>query len=567
LYYPSVDLGDLIRQQRSIGWIKQVSLGNGIGPAHRDLLGIRMFPHLRDICVIHMTGEQMFHLMAYPLGALAVGFQNLDQRTDLNVGADFFFGFAPGGFGQCFSRLQPSTRKTEVDAPVRGLLDLNKNTSFTPDHRTRRNADDIKELWGRRGHGKSVVFWQKEWHGRREQHEWRSMTDFAILRQASVPDNLRIARSRAAPNLGPRLLFFSGGSALNEISRKLKHYTHNSVHLITPFDSGGSSQVLREAFAMPAVGDLRSRLMALADETELGQPDIYRLFSHRLPKTARDEDLAREVASLFDGSHPLLKALSKPMRQLIVGYLRHFSEAAPDDLDYRNASIGNLILAGGYLDNDRGLEPVLFLMSKMVDVRGTVRPIADVNLQIGAELEDGRRVIGQRQMTGKESAPLGTRILRLFLSDGTGELPADSVRLPKRNQKLIAASDLICYPPGSLYSSVISNLLPAGVGRAIASRTVPKIYVPSLGDDPECHGMRLTDQVAALLDALRCDAGPVSTSALLTHVVCDVQTPAKDRDQVSRDHGIPCIGQPLVHALKPHRYDPEALCELLISLS
>ncbi len=55
----------------------------------------------------------------------------------------------------------------------------------------------------------------------------------------------------------------------------------------------------------------------------------------------------QEVASLFEGSHPLLKALSKPMRQLIVGNLRHFERAAPEDLDYRNASIGNLILAGG----------------------------------------------------------------------------------------------------------------------------------------------------------------------------------------------------------------------------
>lgn len=413
-----------------------------------------------------------------------------------------------------------------------------------------------------------MVFWQKEWHGRRELHERVTMSDISILRHASVPDNLRIARSLAAPNLGPRLLFFSGGSALNEISRKLKLYTHNSAHLITPFDSGGSSQVLREAFGMPAVGDLRSRLMALADETELGQPDIYRLFSHRLPKDVSDKELAREVASLFDGAHPLLKALSKPMRQLIVGYLRHFEDAAPKGLDYRNASIGNLILAGGYLDNDRVLEPVLFLMSKMVDVRGIVRPIADVNLQIGAELEDGRCVIGQRQMTGKESAPLGTRITRLFLSDGSSELPAETARLPKRNQKLIAASDLICYPPGSLYSSVISNLLPAGVGRAIAARNVPKVYIPSLGDDPECHGMRLTDQISALLTAMRRDVGDdIPTAALLSHVICDANTPTKECDRVVADHDVACHRLPLSRGDRPDRYDPEAVCSLLISLA
>ncbi|WP_176695409.1 GAK system CofD-like protein [Phaeobacter sp. B1627] len=394
------------------------------------------------------------------------------------------------------------------------------------------------------------------------------MSDIAIHRQATVPDTLRLARSLAAPNLGPRLLFFSGGSALNEISRRLKHYTHNSCHLITPFDSGGSSQVLREAFAMPAVGDLRSRLMALADETELGQPDIYRLFSHRLPKTGTDTELSQQVQSLFDGSHPLLKALSKPMRQLIVSYLRHFQAAAPADLEYRNASIGNLILAGGYLDNDRGLEPVLFLMSKMVDVRGTVRPIADVNLQIGADLKDGRRVIGQRGMTGKESAPLGTRITRLFLSDGTRELPAEAVRLPKRNQKLIQASDLICYPPGSLFSSVISNLLPAGVGRTIAARPVPKVYIPSLGTDPECHGMRLSDQIAALLEPLRRDLGSCGeTTDLLTHVICDMQVPAKELERAARDHPVTCHRLPLAKDGQPEHYDPNAVCSLLISLS
>lgn len=394
------------------------------------------------------------------------------------------------------------------------------------------------------------------------------MPEISIQRDASVPDRLRVARALSAPNLGPRLLFFSGGSALNGISRQLKRYTHNSAHLITPFDSGGSSQVLREAFNMPAVGDLRSRLMALADETELGQPDIYGLFSHRLPSDADTVGLAEEVASLFAGDHPLLRALTRPMRQLILGYLRHFQTAAPAELDYRGASIGNLILAGGYLSNGRALEPVLFLMSKMVDVRGTVRPIADVDLEIGVELSDGRRVFGQRAMTGKECAPLCTRVNRLFLSDGSVELPARSVRLPGRNRDLIQGSDLICYPPGSLFSSIIANLLPVGVGRAIAARQVPKVYVPSLGVDPECHDMRLSDQVAALLEPLRRDASKACpTSALISHVICDAQVPEAEREAVRRDHGIPCPALPLAKVEQPDLYDPIAVCEMLISLA
>ena len=70
-----------------------------------------------------------------------------------------------------------------------------------------------------------------------------------ISRSARLPDPLRIARCRRAPELGPRVLFFSGGTALRDTSRKLVGYTHNSIHLITPFDSGGSSAHLRRASA------------------------------------------------------------------------------------------------------------------------------------------------------------------------------------------------------------------------------------------------------------------------------------------------------------------------------
>ncbi len=253
------------------------------------------------------------------------------------------------------------------------------------------------------------------------------MTRVSIQRSARLPDDLRVARSLSAPHLGPRLLFFSGGSALNQISRALKSYTYNSAHLITPFDSGGSSQVLREAFDMPAVGDLRSRLMALADESDLGQPDIFRLFSHRLPKNGDAEALRQEVAALVVGKHPLLKAISTPMGLLIQDFLNAFHAAAPTDFDYRNASIGNLILAGGYLGHGRLLEPVLFLMSKMVDVRGTVRGVVDCNLHLGVELADGRKIYGQREISGKEAPPIDTPIARLIeiwtvSRDGTLEL-------------------------------------------------------------------------------------------------------------------------------------------------
>ncbi|WP_428929123.1 GAK system CofD-like protein [Marinibacterium sp. SX1] len=394
------------------------------------------------------------------------------------------------------------------------------------------------------------------------------MARIRIEREITLPDSLRVARALSAPHLGPRLLFFSGGSALNGISRELKRYTFNSTHLITPFDSGGSSQILRATFDMPAVGDLRSRLMALADETVLGQPDIYALFSHRLPRDGGQKALAGQVRAMTDGKHPLVKAIGRPMRSLIQSFLQQFTDHAPADFDYRNASVGNLIIAGGYLGNDRALEPVLFLMSKMVDVRGTVRSVVDANLQLGVELADGRRVIGQRQITGKEVAPLATPIRRAFLSDGQRELAPGDIPLPKRSRRLIGQSDVICYSPGSLYSSVVANLLPAGVGRAVADRPVPKVYLPSLGPDPEARGHDLADQVAALLAPLQADLGgdtPLPAHRLVSHVLCDSSTDPALCAAVTARHGIPCLRLPLAGD-RPDRYDPRRVCEVLVSL-
>ncbi len=395
------------------------------------------------------------------------------------------------------------------------------------------------------------------------------MPDLHISRTAHLHDTLRIARAKSLPNLGPRLLFFSGGSALNGISRRLKYYTHNSCHLITPFDSGGSSQVLREAFDMPAVGDLRSRLMALADETELGQPDIFRLFTYRLSKEAKDRDLENEFASVLSGEHSLMRAVSQPMRNLILAQLRVFAQHKPDGFCLKGASLGNLILAGGYLANDRALEPVLFLMSKMVAVQGTVRSIVDRNLDLGARLSDGSSVLGQRQITGKEVAPISSPIEDLFFVRNGEAVAGKDVKLPTRNRKHIEHADLICYPPGSLYTSVIANLLPHGTGRAIAEQGVPKVYLPSLGQDPECVGMDLSDQVAALLKTLRQDAGAACpASDLISAVICDQDAVEESAlKKMSRVHDLPYVALPLRHESEIEKYNPERVCDALLSLT
>ena len=203
----------------------------------------------------------------------------------------------------------------------------------------------------------------------------RNSTSIVLPRRSVIPDEVKMERFRRVPELGPAPLFFSGGTAMRDTARALTEYTHNAVHIMTPFDSGGSSAALRRSFNMPAVGDIRARIMALADQSVKGNPEIYALFSYRLAGDQRQEALLRELASLCAGKHQLIRAVPDPMRKIIRTTLMQFAERMPADFVLAGASIGNLVLAGGYLTQRRHLDPVIFLYSRLVEARGIVRPV------------------------------------------------------------------------------------------------------------------------------------------------------------------------------------------------
>jgi len=397
------------------------------------------------------------------------------------------------------------------------------------------------------------------------------MKPIRITRTARLPDPLRISRYRKAPELGPEILFFSGGSALNDVSRILKNYTYNSTHLITPFDSGGSSAKLRQAFNMPAIGDLRSRMIALADESVTGHPEVYQLFTYRLANAERNSVLSKQLDQMIQGKYPMVAAISNPMRRLIRNQLGYFRDSMPDNFDLRGASIGNLILTGGYLNNHRHLDPIVFLFSKLVGVLGTVRPIVNNNLHLAADLEDGSRIFGQHRMTGKERVPLRSPIKRLRLSGHPDKLVPANAELRKKTRKLIGKAELICYPPGSYYSSLIANLLPDGVSAAIACDDRPKVYVPNLGRDPEQIGMTLEQCVIKLLEQLRSGiSGDCRNEDLLNFILLDSNNgdypspfPLSKIEQL----GITVIDTRLVTKRSAPHYDPELLVHALLSLT
>ena len=298
---------------------------------------------------------------------------------------------------------------------------------------------------------------------------------------------------------------------------------------------------------------------------------MFRLFSHRLANGKRGKALGKELTAMVAGNHPLVQAINNPMRRLIRNQLGYFLEAMPEGFDLRGASIGNLILAGGYLNNGEHLDPIIFLSSKLVGVRGTVRAVVNDNLHLGAELASGERIIGQHRLTGKEVSPIKSPIKELFLSAKSDEYVPTRTTIRKKVRKLIEGADLICYPPGSFYTSVVANLLADGVGSAIADNGCPKVYVPNLGMDPEQIGMSLDDTVITLLNYLKGSAHTgVRTDELLNFILID----SKQGHYLSslstglmKELGIQVIDTRLISKESAPLYDAKLLVSALLSLT
>lgn len=323
----------------------------------------------------------------------------------------------------------------------------------------------------------------------------RVATDHILVtHNAALPDRVKIERYFRTPELGPKLLFFSGGTALRQLSQRLINYTHNSIHLITSFDSGGSSAKLRQAFNMLSIGDLRNRIMALADLSVQGNHEVYDLFAHRLPADGTPDSLATQLEDMVQGRNELVFKIPQPMRSIICNHLGYMIKQMPSTFDLRGASIGNLVLTGGYLNNNRDIDAVIFLFSKLVQARGLVKPITEGDTHLTAVLNDGSHLVGQHRITSNNQS----RIREIYLSDYHGNETND-VAITPMVHNLISSADLICYPIGSFFTSLLANLIPEGVSDAIAGNPNPKVFIPNPAGDPEQSGMSLVDVVDTLL--------------------------------------------------------------------
>ena len=367
------------------------------------------------------------------------------------------------------------------------------------------------------------------------------------------------------------------------MSGVLKHYTHNSIHLITPFDSGGSSAEIRRAFDMLSVGDFRNRLVALSDDSSLGNPQVVDLFSHRLSKF--EPLLAQaEFREILLGHHPLCKAVSLPMRSILISHLRWFAQRMPADFDLQGASIGNLIITGCSLEHDGDFVTAIYLIWSLLGVKGLVRPLTGANLHVRARYEDGTEELGQH-LLGKQKGRHG-KILEIDFVEALTSLQRQEpcqCYIDIVSSELVGSADVICFPMGSFFGSLLVNLLPMGVGEAIAKRHCPKLYIPNTGIDPEMSGHTLKDCIQRIIDMIQADVrdknlpvNKILNFILVDTTHCHYCVDIDSDDIESTFEGVKVLNLCLVSdetkeamqvlVEKSHKLDPTKVAEVLLTL-
>lgn len=396
--------------------------------------------------------------------------------------------------------------------------------------------------------------------------------------QMLVPSSQKAARFFANPERGPKLVLVSGGSGASGLSRALVRYTHNSVHIITIFDNGGSSRILRQVFKMEPPGDLRNRLMDLADMTHLGNPAVAKLFKARLSKSFSNERLEMELKALIDGTHPLMQDVEPGLASIIRVYLGKFKEEKPRELDLRGGSIGNFVLTGSYLMYNRDIESAVHVISSLALIRGTVVPVARGNYHLGAILENGSRIIGQARITNAVERPR-LPIQRLTIVDCEHQTAKD-VRVSGNPRALeqLRQADVIIYSIGSFYTSIIPNLLVDGIGKAIRQAKVPKVLLANAVQDDETRGLSVSDLANEIVRyAASNDPEPGNAQDYLNVVVANWHGNSQsyrgqdnylpvDKPAIEKI-GVSVLEFPLEIPTERGRFDPELLARIVISLA
>ncbi len=206
----------------------------------------------------------------------------------------------------------------------------------------------------------------------------------------------------------PKLVVFSGGTAMNTIADELSAMTPKVTHVIPVSDNGGSTSEVVRVLGGPAVGDLRSRCLRLTDDSTPEAVAVKELLGYRLHPT--DSDLAREEwYAIQEGNHPLWEGIGQDYANIIRRFLVHFhvevsSKPIKERFDFVNGSIGNFFFAGARLFF-RSMDAAIFLYSRVSRIPDdtVIAPCIlhkeDERVNLAAELVDGTILRGQNEIS------------------------------------------------------------------------------------------------------------------------------------------------------------------------
>ena len=269
---------------------------------------------------------------------------------------------------------------------------------------------------------------------------WGQSRSFGSIQQALAPDKdtvlIDALQAQSRLNRGPNIVAIGGGTGLSTLLSGLKRYSSHITAVVTVADDGGSSGVLRRELGVLPPGDIRNCLAALSTE----EPLLTRLFQYRFSAGGGLE--GHSFGNLF------LSALT--------------------------AITGNL-------------ETAITASSRVLAVQGQVVPATNVDVRLWAELENGQRIEGESNI-GHAPSP----IVRL------GCIPERPPALP-RALEAIANADLIVLGPGSLYTSLLPNLLVPEIISAIQRSRAPRLYICNLMTQPgETDGLDVRGHLRAI---------------------------------------------------------------------
>lgn len=244
--------------------------------------------------------------------------------------------------------------------------------------------------------------------------------------------------ARRSQDRGPRVVAIGGGTGLSTLLRGLKQYTSNITAIVTVADDGGSSGKLRRDIGVIPPGDIRNCIAALAE----AEPLVTQLFQHRF----------EDSAGAGMGGH----------------------------------SFGNLYLVA-MAQVTGNMENAIRETSRVLAVRGRILPASLADVRLGAELADGRVVHGESAIP-RAGAP----VRRVFIEPAGVPVNGEAVTA-------ILGADLIVLGPGSLYTSVLPNLLIPGMAEALRATRAHRVYVSNVATQHgETDGYTAADHYAAL---------------------------------------------------------------------